>query len=78
MSLLAEAKMDKTKLTIAPLHDLSYENNYWPQQPPTARLEALELMRQVVYGYDPSTARLQRVLIIDVMPKPSTRMEAVK
>ena len=29
-----------------------------------ATLQALELMRQIVYGYDPATARLQRVLEI--------------
>jgi hypothetical protein len=29
---------------------------------PCERLQAVELMRQIVYGYDPSTTRLQRVL----------------
>ena len=24
-------------------------------------MQALELMRQIIYGYDPATARLQRV-----------------
>ncbi len=56
--------MDKTALTLASLHDRSDENEYWHQQTPEARLAALELMRQVMYGYDPSTERLQRVLTV--------------
>ncbi len=64
MSLLNDAKMDKTKLTVASLHDPPDENEYWHQQTPEARLEALELMRQIIYGYDPSTERLQRLLTV--------------
>ncbi len=64
MSLLSDAKMDKTKLTVASLYDPSDENEYWHGQTPEARLEALELMRQINYGYDPSTERLQRSLTI--------------
>ncbi len=64
MSLLNDAKMDKTKLTIAALRDPSDENEYWHRQTPEARLEALEMMRQVMYGYDPSTDRLQRLLTV--------------
>ncbi|MGI4792418.1 MAG: hypothetical protein ACRYFS_26625 [Janthinobacterium lividum] len=62
--LLSNAKMDKTVLTVASLHDPSDGNEYWRRQTPEARLEALELMRQVIYGYDPSTERLQRLLTI--------------
>ena len=64
MSLLSDAKMDKTTLTVASLHDPSDENEYWHRRTPEARLEALELMRQIIYGYDPSTERLQRLLIV--------------
>jgi len=56
--------MDKTKLTAASLNDPPDENEYWHQQTPEARLEALELMRQIIYGYDPSTERLQRLLTV--------------
>jgi hypothetical protein len=32
-------------------------------------MEALEQIRQIVYGYDPSTTRLQRILeIADLKP----------
>ena len=64
MSLINDAKMDKTVLTSALLYDPSDENEYWRQQTPEARLEALELMWQVVYGYDLSTERLQRTLTV--------------
>ena len=33
---------------------------YWLQKTPTERLAALELLRQMNYGYDPATARLPR------------------
>ena len=64
MSLLSETHMDKTVLTVASLHDPSDENEYWHRQTPEARLAALELMRQVMYGYNPSTDRLQRILTV--------------
>ena len=35
---------------------------YWHSKSPQERVEALELMRQINYGYDPTTERLQRVL----------------
>jgi hypothetical protein len=56
--------MDKTIFSVATLTDESDEKAYWRDQSPVARLEALELMRQVMYGYDPTTARLQRVLAV--------------
>ena len=64
MSLINDAKIDKKVLTVASLYDPSDENEYWQRQTPEVRLEALELMRQVVYGYDPSAERLQRSLTI--------------
>jgi len=40
------------------------EREYWLQKTPTERLAALELLRQMNYGYDPATARLPRSLKI--------------
>ncbi|NMB58796.1 MAG: hypothetical protein GYA12_06485 [Chloroflexi bacterium] len=37
---------------------------YWKSRTPEERLEALESLRQTVYGYDPAVTRLQRVLEI--------------
>lgn len=41
---------------------------YWLAQTPQKRLRALEFMRQLAYGYDPHTARLQRVLAFAELP----------
>jgi hypothetical protein len=54
--------VNKSVFSIASLHDEPDEKAYWLSKTPLERLEALELMRQIIYGYDPSSARLQRVL----------------
>jgi hypothetical protein len=43
------------------LDDDREEVEYWRTRSPEERMEALELMRQIIYGYDPATTRLQRV-----------------
>jgi hypothetical protein len=57
-------KLDKTAFSVASLLDESDERSFWLSKSPAERLQALELMRQSIYGYDPSTTRLQRVLTI--------------
>ncbi len=57
-------KIDKTAFSIGALHDDASDTAYWHSRTPEERLAALELMRQVLYGYNPSTTRLQRVLEI--------------
>ena len=54
--------MDKSVIEIVALTDESDEKAFWQSKTPAERLAALEFMRQVMYGYDPTTARLQRVL----------------
>jgi hypothetical protein len=54
-------KVDRTAFVVTSLHE-SDEKEYWLSKTPEERLQALELMRQIIYGYDPATARLQRVL----------------
>ena len=44
--------------------DEADDREYWRTKSPRERMEALELMRQIIYGYDPATTRLQRVLEI--------------
>ena len=42
---------------------------YWHSKSPQERMAALELMRQINYGYDPTTERLQRVLeVVEFTP----------
>ena len=54
-------RMDKSILSVTSLFDESDEKEYWLSKTPHERLEAVELMRQINYGYDPTTAGLQRV-----------------
>ena len=53
--------MQKTIITVASLFEQSDEKLYWLSKTPDERLQALELMRQIIYGYDPSSTRLQRI-----------------
>jgi hypothetical protein len=55
-------KMDKTVITVSTLTDPSDEIAYWHSKTPQERIQALELMRQIIYGYSPADTRLQRVL----------------
>ena len=57
-------KLDRTAFSVGSVFDESDEKAYWLSKTPQERLEAVELMRQIIYGYDPSTIRLQRVFEI--------------
>ena len=54
-------RVDKTIFSVASLFDESDEKIYWASKTPYERLQAVELMRQVIYGYQPSTIRFQRI-----------------
>ena len=64
MSLVDTIRMDKTAFSVGRLGDEGDEKAYWRSKSPEERLVAVELMRQILYGYDPSTTRLQRVLTV--------------
>lgn len=68
MSMMKTLRMDKTVFSIQPLSEQGDERGYWASKTPAERLQAVEFMRQVMYGYDPATARLQRVLTIAEQP----------
>ena len=55
-------KVRRDAFTVASAFEKSDEKSYWLSRTPYERLEAVELMRQIIYGYDPSAIRLQRVL----------------
>ena len=59
--MLSFPKMQKTAFIVSSLFEKSDEKSYWLSKTPYERLEAIELMRRIIYGYDPSTTRLQRV-----------------
>ncbi len=41
---------------------------YWRSRTPDERLEALELSRQIAYGYDPTARGLSRLLEVAEFP----------
>ena len=57
-------KLDRSKISVGSLHEESDEKAYWLSKTPLERLEALELYREIAFGYDPLTTRLQRILEI--------------
>ncbi len=65
MNAISTAKMDKTTVSVVSLTDESDDKEFWLSKTPQERLETVELLRQLNYGYDPTTARLQRVFEVD-------------
>ena len=62
MNTIDTFKIDKGALSIISLSEESDDREYWHAKTPQERLAAVELMRQINYGYGPTTTRLQRVL----------------
>ncbi len=64
-----DIKFSRSTFSIVNLHDEDAEDKtYWFLKSPRERLVALEYLRQVMYGYDPNTLRLQRVFEIAEFP----------
>lgn len=64
-------KMDKATFSVLSSFEEAdaADKTYWHSETPQERLAALELMRQINYGYDPITKRLQRVLeVAELIP----------
>ena len=57
-------KIDKSSFSVSSLLDSSDEKEYWQSKSSSERLETVEILRQRVYGYNPFTTRLQRILSI--------------
>ena len=62
--MLSMPRLDRTAFSVGSIDDDREEVEFWRARSPEERLEALELIRQIIYGYDPATTRLQRVLEI--------------
>jgi hypothetical protein len=62
--LVQSARMDKTTLSVTSLSDEPNDRKFWLSKTPQERLAAVELLRAINYGYDPASARLQRVLSV--------------
>jgi hypothetical protein len=59
---------DKTNYSVESLSDADNDKSYWRSKSVYERLQAVELMRQVVYGYQPASGRLQRVFEVAELP----------
>jgi hypothetical protein len=59
----AELSLDKSAFSVKSFAEADEEDRaYWHSRSPQERLEALEIMRQLNYDYDPATDRIQRTL----------------
>ena len=61
MSAVDDVRLDRSAFEVVSVGDDAGDREYWRARTPAERMEALELMRQIIYGYDPATTRLQRV-----------------
>lgn len=58
-------RMDKSAISVASFSEAEEEDRkYWFSLTPQERLAALEEMRQINYGYNPTSDRIQRTLEI--------------
>ena len=64
MSAIESAKMNKKAFSVVHGFTAEDDREYWWHKTPLERLETLEMMRQIVYGYDPASQRLQRVFAV--------------
>ena len=55
MNTIDTFKIDKGALSVISLSEESDDKEYWQAKTPQERLEAVELMRQINYGYDPTS-----------------------
>lgn len=62
MDLGSKHRIDRTAISIVSVGEQELEARvYWHDKTPHERLEAVETTRQILYGFDSATARLQRV-----------------
>lgn len=67
--LLDQARVDRSAFSVSSLAEAEQADlAYWRQRTPDERLEALELSRQIAYGYDPAARGLSR--FFEVAPFP--------
>ena len=57
-------KLNRKAISTGRLTDASDEKAYWLSKSPNERVMAIETMRRIIYGNNPSSKRFQRVLEI--------------
>jgi hypothetical protein len=67
--LLQQARVDRTAFSVSSLAEAEQADlAWWRQRTPDERLEALELSRQIAYGYDPTARGLSRFFEVAEFP----------
>ena len=61
--------MIKKTISVSDEFDPAEEKRFWIKKTPLERLDAVELMRQIVYGYVPTSDRLQRIFTVAERPR---------
>ena len=58
-------KMDKTAFSVGTFEDSEREEKeFWLSRTPEERFMAVEYLRQMMYGYNPLTVRMEKVLTV--------------
>ena len=57
-------RLDKTAFSVVGLYDEPDDKEFWLSKTPLERWQMMEFLRQMNYGYDPDTTRLQRVFTV--------------
>jgi hypothetical protein len=70
-TLLDQARVDRTAFDVCTFEEAERKDlEYWRSRSPDERLEALELSRQIAYGYDPTTRGLSRFFeVVEFTPR---------
>jgi hypothetical protein len=64
-----EVPLDRRAFSVVTLAEADRADlEYWRSRTPEERLEALELTRQITYGYDPTTRGLSRFFEVVEFP----------
>lgn len=53
--------IDRKVFSVVLMSEIEKDLTYWFSKKPEERIEAVEFLRQLIFGYDPATERLQRV-----------------
>ncbi len=68
MALIDEMRMDRSAISVVTTPTPSDAKQYWKTRTIAERLDALELIRQILNNYDPDTTPFQRVLEVTRCP----------
>jgi hypothetical protein len=67
--LLDEARVNRQAFAVTTFAEAEEaDREYWRSRTPDERLEALELSRQIAYGYDPTARGLSRLFEVAEFP----------